>query len=58
MNVKYRVTLDTAERVQLAAMVLGGKGAVRRLKRAQILLAADKRLDRRSASSKRVWNAH
>ena len=41
MNVKYRVTLDTAERVQLVTMVLGGKGSVRRLKRAQILLAAD-----------------
>lgn len=41
MNVKYRVTLDTSERVQLVAMVLGGKGAMRRLKRAQILLAAD-----------------
>lgn len=41
MNVKYRVTLDTSERVQLVSMVLGGKGAVRRLKRAQILLAAD-----------------
>jgi transposase len=41
MNVKYRVTLNTSERVQLAAMVLGGKGAFRRLKRAQILLAAD-----------------
>lgn len=41
MNVKYRVTLDTAERVQLASMVLGGKGSFRRPKRAQILLAAD-----------------
>ena len=41
MNVKYRVTLDTSERVQLVSMVLGGKGAFRRLKRAQILLAAD-----------------
>jgi transposase len=41
MNVRYRVTLETSERVQLAAMVLGGKGAYRRLKRAQILLAAD-----------------
>jgi transposase len=41
MNVKYRVTLTTSERAQLAAMVLGGKGAFRRLKRAQILLAAD-----------------
>jgi len=41
MNVKYRVTLSTSERAQLVAMVLGGKGAFRRLKRAQILLAAD-----------------
>lgn len=41
MNVKYRVTLETSERAQLVAMVLGGKGAFRRLKRAQILLAAD-----------------
>jgi transposase len=41
VNVKYRVTLDTSERAQLVAMVLGGKGAFRRLKRAQILLAAD-----------------
>src|ERR1700742_753060 len=43
MNVKYRVTLTTSERAQLAAMVLGGKGAFRRLKRAQVLLAADSR---------------
>jgi hypothetical protein len=41
MNVKHRVTLDTSERVQLVAMVLGGKGAFRRLKRAQILIATD-----------------
>jgi transposase len=41
MNVRYRVTLEPSERVQLVTMVLGGKGAVRRLKRAQILLAAD-----------------
>ena len=42
MNVRYRVTLETSERVQLVALVLGGKGAIRRLKRAQILLASDK----------------
>jgi transposase len=42
MNVKYRVTLTTSERAELATLVLGGHGAVRRLKRAQILLAADK----------------
>ncbi len=42
MNVRYRVTLSTSERVQLVCMVLGGAAAVRKLKRAQILLAADK----------------
>jgi transposase len=42
MNVKYRVTLTASERVQLVSLVLGGKGTYRRLKRAQILLAADK----------------
>ena len=42
MNVRYRVTLTAAERAQLATLVLGGKGAHRRLKRAQVLLAADR----------------
>jgi hypothetical protein len=32
MNVRYRVTLDMSERVQLVSMVLGGKAAVRKLK--------------------------
>jgi transposase len=41
MNVRYRVTLSQEERAELQAMVSAGKGAVRRLKRAQILLAAD-----------------
>ena len=41
MNIRYRVTLSMEERAELLAMVQGGKGAVRRLKRAQILLAAD-----------------
>jgi transposase len=41
MNIRYRVTLSKAERAELVDMVQGGKGAVRRLKRAQILLAAD-----------------
>ena len=40
MNVRYRITLSAEERAQLVAMVQGGKVAVRRLKRAQILLAA------------------
>src|SRR5215207_1616289 len=41
MNIRYRVTLTSIERGQLKDMVAGGKGAVRRIKRAQILLAAD-----------------
>jgi len=43
MNIRYRVTLSPEERDGLREMVQGGKGAVRRLKRAQILLAADLR---------------
>jgi len=41
MNIGYRVTLDEAERRQLTQMLSGGKHAVRRIKRAQILLATD-----------------
>jgi transposase len=41
MNIRYRVTLSATERSSLEILVKGGKGAVRRLKRAQILLAAD-----------------
>lgn len=40
MHIRYRVELDESERQQLAAMVAGGKQPVRRVKRAQILLAA------------------
>ena len=40
MNVRYRITLTPEERDQLRGMVQAGKGRVRRLKRAQILLAA------------------
>jgi transposase len=43
MNIRYRVTLSAEERARLLEMVQGGKGTVRRLKRAQILLAADLR---------------
>jgi len=43
MNIRYRVTLTEDERGQLQNVVSGGKGAVRRIKRAQILLAADAR---------------
>src|SRR6202023_1925090 len=41
MNVRYRVVLSQAERGELTAMLSKGKRAARRLKRAQILLAAD-----------------
>jgi transposase len=41
MNVRYRVELSQAERGELAAMLSGGTHAVRKLKRAQILLATD-----------------
>ena len=41
MNIRYRVELSEAERAQLTAVLSGGKHAARKLKRAQILLAAD-----------------
>lgn len=41
MNVRYRVTLSSEERAQLQGLVSGGKGRVRRIKRAQILLATE-----------------
>lgn len=40
MNVRYRVELSQAERGELTALLSGGKHAARKLKRAQILLAA------------------
>lgn len=43
MNIRYRVTLTTEERQQLEVLVRGGTSAARRIKRAQILLAADGR---------------
>lgn len=41
MNLRYRVELTQSERGELEGMLRGGKHPVRRLKRAQILLAAD-----------------
>jgi transposase len=41
MNVRYRVELSQSERDQLTTLLSGGKHAVRKLKRAQVLLAAD-----------------
>jgi len=40
MNVRYRITLTSEEREALRSLTQGGKGRFRRLKRAQILLAA------------------
>jgi transposase len=42
MNVRYRVELSQAEREELTRLLSGGKQAARKLKRAQILLAADR----------------
>ena len=41
MNVGYRVTLTQYERDELGTFLSGGRQAARKLKRAQILLAAD-----------------
>lgn len=41
MNIRYRVDLSDTERTELAALLNGGKHAARKIKRAQILLAAD-----------------
>jgi transposase len=41
MNIRYRVELSQVERAELKVLLSGGKHASRKLKRAQILLAAD-----------------
>jgi transposase len=41
MNVRYRVELSQTERAELTALLSGGRHAARKLKRGQILLAAD-----------------
>ena len=41
MNIRCRAELSEAERGELQTMLGGGKHAARKLKRAQILLAAD-----------------
>jgi hypothetical protein len=41
MNVRFRVELSQTERAELTALLSGGKHAARKLKRAQVLLAAD-----------------
>ncbi len=55
MNVRYRIELGADERRQLEAIVAGGTCAVRRVKRAQVLLAADAgRADEEIAAAVRV----
>src|ERR1700681_418514 len=41
MNIRYRVTLTQYEREELGTLLSGGRQAARKIKRAQILLAAD-----------------
>jgi transposase len=41
MNVRYRMGVEQDERDQLSALLSAGRHAARKLKRAQILLAAD-----------------
>jgi transposase len=41
MNIRYRVELSQTERHELKGFLSGGRHAARKLKRAQILLAAD-----------------
>src|SRR3712207_4403560 len=41
MTIPYRVDLSEAERIELQSLLRGGRRAARKLKRAQILLAAD-----------------
>jgi Homeodomain-like domain len=41
MNVRYRVELSQSERAELMQLMSGGKHAARKLKRTQILLAAN-----------------
>jgi hypothetical protein len=41
MNVRYRVELSQAERGELKALLTGGKHAVRKVKRAQVLRVAE-----------------
>jgi transposase len=41
MNIKYKVTLTEAERIELKQLTSSGKNSARRIKRAQILLMSD-----------------
>jgi hypothetical protein len=45
MNIRYRVELSQAECDQLIGLLSGGRHPARKIKRAQILLAADAGVD-------------
>jgi transposase len=51
MNIRYRVELSEAERRRLTTMLNGGTHAARKIKRAQILLAADSGLSDEAIAS-------
>ena len=51
MNLRYRVTLSPEECAQLRALVSGGNAPVRRIKRAQVLLAANAGINDETISS-------
>jgi len=58
MNVRYTVQLEASEQQELEALVAGGRRPVRKVKRAQILLAADAgRTDEDIASAVQVATA-
>jgi hypothetical protein len=50
MNIRYRVTLNQDQRDELGALLSGGRHASRKLKRAEILLAADAGVEEIAAS--------
>ena len=59
MNIRYRVELSEAERLELEGLLSGGKHAARKVKRAQILLAADAGVsDETIANTVRVSRLH
>lgn len=57
MNVRYRVELSQVERIELKALLSGGKHASRKLKRAQILLAAEPGPAARRSPGASAWAA-
>lgn len=57
MNIHYRVELDSAERQALRDLIAGGEQKVRKVKRAQILLAVDHGQDAEKLTDEQVARA-